>query len=418
MNRALAYGFAGLLALGGASACGGDNGSGADAAPTGPCVRSSSLSMPWPSEADPQFCMRAWDNTKPAAELTECGDVFENCSGSGTAPDFACIDNPPGQPPATPDTVTLTGYVDVFSSGPNSNQARIQVFRQTDLDGVTDITTATPIATQDIVLDMTTLAEARACPKERSFISENQVECTPPDPDQDCAGGCDKLVNAGQFCFDGTCHDLQRWEITYSIPNIPTNEFLVIRTVGLDDQGNPQPTGNTWAPMLQYNAYFATNDPACVDTEDRDCIDTSGTPAIYRSDANLISAQDYMTIPTSAGLSGGIPPGHGAVGGEIHDCNGIRITHAQIGYERDREPGVVTYFNGNPVKTLPRLQQFGDGTNSLSLFSGLDLSPGPVDIVAVGVHEGALKEMGRFRAQVWPDSVTLVRLGGGRPARP
>jgi hypothetical protein len=362
--------------------------------------------------------MRDWDTTKPAIQQTLCGDVFENCSQSGTTPNFACIDNPPGAPPATPATVTMTGYVDVFSSGPNSDKARIQVFKESDLAGVTDITTVTPLATYDITLDNSTLTEARACPKERSFISENQIECTPPDPDQDCAGGCDKLLNAGQFCFGGVCHDLQRWEIVYSIPNIPTNEFLVVRTVGLDDQNNPQPIGNTWAPMVQYNVYLATNDAACADDQDRDCIDTSGSPAIYRSDVNLISAQDYMTIPTSAGLSGGIPAGHGAIGGEVHDCDGIRLTGVQVGYERDREPGVVVYFNGNPVKTLPRLQQFSMGTNSLSLFSGLDLEPGPVTLVAVGVHEGALKEVGRFRAQVWPDSVTLVRLGGGRPAQP
>jgi hypothetical protein len=389
----------------------GDDASGVDSGPTGPC--SGALSMAWPSDDDPQFCALEWDGSKPAVELTECGEVFENCSETGPIPDFTCVDDPPGPGPSDPATVTLTGFVDVFSSGPSANGARIQLYRASALESAGTIEEATPLAEQDIVLDATTLIEARACPKETDFM---QGQCVVPT--DDCSGQCDKVLGAGTFCYETTCEDLQRWEVRYAIPNVPTNEFLVVRTVGLDAQGNPQTTGNTWSPLFQYNVYLATNDRACASVDDSDCIDTTATPALYRSEVNLLSSQDYMTIPTSAGLSAGITTGHGAIAGEVHDCDSSRIQHVQIGFEQGRPPRVLAYFNGNPVKTLPRLQQAALGTNLLSLYAGLDLAPGPVSVVAIGVEGGALREVGRFRARIWPDSTTLVRIGGGRPAQP
>lgn len=389
-----------------AAGCG-DDGAGNDAGNPGPCV--GTYSQAWPDEASAEFCMLPWDTTKPAMELTQCGEVFENCSETGPTPDFSCVGQPTN-PPATPATVTMTGWVDVFSSGPSSDKARIQVFRESQLEGVTDPDTVTPLAQVDVVLDAATLAGARACPKETDFM---QGQCVVPT--NDCGGQCDKVLGAGQFCYQTACVDLQRWEVEYSLPDIPTNEFLIVRTVGLDGNGNPQTTGNTWSPMLQYNVYLATNDRACADALDRDCLDTGD---IYRADANLLSSQDYMTIPTSAGLSSGITPGNGAIAGEIHDCNSKRVQHAQIGFSLNRTPRVLVYFNGNPVRTLPRLQQAALGTNTLGLYSGLDLAPGPIEMTAVGVSDNAMRDVGRFRANIWPDSVTLLRIGGGRPPQP
>ncbi len=397
-----------LLAL---VACGG-GGSGVDSGPSGPC--SGTFSMAWPTDDSPEFCVLPWTTADPALALTECGEVFESCSSTGPIPDFSCVDTPPGPPPAEPAAVTMTGFVDVFSSGPDSDGARIQIFRPAQLEGVSDIDidTVTPIASLDIVLDATTLVDARACPKENDFM---QGQCVVPT--DDCGGQCDKDLAAGSFCWDTNCEDLQRWEVAYAIDNIPTNEFIDIRTVGLDDSGDPEITGNTWAPMFQYNVYFATNDRACADEHDSDCIDTSAAPPLYRSDVNLLSSQDYDTIPTSAGLSAGVTPGHGAIAGEVHDCDGSRVQHAQIGFTRGQPPRVLVYFNGNVVKTLPRLQQATLGTNSLSLYSGLDIAPGEIDLVAIGVEGSVLREAGRFTTRVWPDSVTSVRLGGGRPAQ-
>lgn len=230
-------------------------------------------------------------------------------------------------------------------------------------------------------------------------------------PTDDCGGLCDKDLAAGQFCYQGSCIDLQRWEIPFAIPDLPTNEQLVLRTVGLDGAGNPQVLGNTWSPLIQYNVDLATDAPACADADDRECIDTTAVPPLYRADVNLLSSQDYMTIPTSAGLSAGISPGNGAIAGEVHDCNGVRVQHAQVGFAVGRSPRVLVYFNGNPVRTLPRLQQITEGTDPLALYAGLDMTPGDVSLNAIGVSNGALREIGQFTTRIWPDSVTLVRLG-------
>ena len=411
MLRAGIIGFAVMgIAL---SGCGGDD-DGADSGPVGACT--GTYSQAFPSEEDARFCMYPWDESKPELALTLCDEVSENCkpcegacADTPTTPNFDCLTDPL-MGPADPATVTLTGFVDVFSSGPNSDGARVQVFRESALAGVTDISTVAPIAEFDVVLDDTTLADARACPVERDLEGDpnfEQGKCSLPD--DTCGGQCDKALDAVEFCHETTCDDLQRWEVRYSIAGVPTNTFLVIRTVGLDGDGNPQVLNNTWAPMFQYNVFLSTADKACADDQDTDCIDTTVDPPLYRSDVNLLSSQDYLTIPTSAGLSAGITPGHGALAGEVHDC------HAQVGFALGRIPRVIAFFNGNPVKTLPRLQQINDGTNSLGLYAGLDLASGPVDVVAVGVNGGALAETNRFGAYVWPDSVTLVRLGGGRP---
>ncbi|RMH37288.1 MAG: hypothetical protein D6689_21085 [Deltaproteobacteria bacterium] len=424
MTSVRAAGIA-ALATAACAGCGGGDGGGPDATPAGACT--GSYSQEYPSADNPEFCMFPWDSTKPELGLTECDEVLENCSATGATPDFSCIDSPVAHPP-TPTAVTLTGFVDVFSSGPDADGARIQIFRAGQLDGASDIDAIAPIAQADVALSAATLATARACPSERTLEGDarfGQGRCAQPDPDADCGGQCDRALDAVEFCHNATCDDLQRWEVQYAIADVPTNEFLVVRTVGLDADGNPQVRGNTWSPLVQYNVFLGTGDRACspaadceaglVDAVCSDCIDTTVDPPVYRNDVNLLSAQDYVTIPTSAGLSGGVPPGHGGVAGEVHDCNGVRLRHAQVGFSADRMPEVIVFFNGNPVKTLPRLQQISDGTNLLGLYAGLDVAPGPMSVVAVGVRDGALFEVGRFRAHVWPDSVTLVRLGGGRP---
>ena len=52
---------------------------------------------------------------------TACGDVTEFCDKTSTAaPNLACLATPK-QNPAGPATVTVTGFIHVFSSGPNAN---------------------------------------------------------------------------------------------------------------------------------------------------------------------------------------------------------------------------------------------------------------------------------------------------------
>jgi hypothetical protein len=404
----LPLGFVCIAACVGACGGGGGNGGGPDA---GACA--SPLTLAWPSEADPQVCSRP---PTQEAVRTQCGDIQEDCDDTGVVePNLACLTSEPPVLPPDPATVTLTGYADVFSSGPDSNGARIEIYRAADIgDEVTDLAAVTPLATHDLVLDETTVATARACPSSRTDPEDLRGDCITPDTD--CAS-CDVALDAVDFCYQTVCYELQRWEIEYSIPGIPTNTDLVIRTIGLTG-GAPDSAHATWAPIVQYNVFFSTADPACVDDPyraDENCLDEAQATPRYRFNVNLLSRSDYETIPVTAGLSGGVPLGRGAVAGEVHDCDDIRVEFAQIGY--DPVPNRPIYFNDNPVRTLPDLARADLGTSALALYSGLDIAPGPLHVVAIGLVDGVPTSLGEFRGRIWPDSVTIIGINGGKPVQ-
>jgi hypothetical protein len=391
-----------------AAACGGESSNSADA---GACPVAP-LSFAWPSQEDPQVCARD-PSTTPTAVRTQCGDITEDCAGDGTTvPALSCIGQVGGGT-ATPQTVTLTGYADVFSSGPSSDGVRLQIFRADAIgDGVTDLAQVSPIAIKDIVLDETTLATARACPASRTEPEDLHGNCI--QPSTDCEARCPRELSAADFCHNTSCVARQRWEIRYEIPDVPTNTFLVVRSIGLTSSGTPDTAHETWAPMVQYNVYLSTDERACGDDEDRNCLNAG--EARYQMNVNLLSRSDYRTIPLTAGLSSGIAEGHGGVAGEVHDCDNIRIEHAQIGFSP--LPLKNTYFNGNPVQTLPDLSRGSMGTDALGLYAGLDLVPGPVHLVALGNVGGVVTLLGEFTARIWPNTITIVGLNGGKPVQP
>ncbi len=73
-----------------------------------------------------------------------------------------------------------------------------------------------------------------------------------------------------------------------------------------------------------------------------------------------------------------------------------------------------TYFNDNPFKTLPNAGRLSEGTDGLGLFAGLSVAPGPVKVAAVGQVNGANGALGEADVIVFPDSVTIVLVNGGR----
>jgi len=96
---------------------------------------------------------------EPAAR-TPCGDVTEYCDPTSTAaPNLACLTTPKSDG-SGPSQVTLTGFVHVFSSGPDSANVSIALFAASDLAGGADPTTVTPLAHTVAMLDPTT---QRAC---------------------------------------------------------------------------------------------------------------------------------------------------------------------------------------------------------------------------------------------------------------
>ena len=344
------------------------------------------------------------------ATRTQCGDVTEYCDTSGVAaPNLACLTtaSPPaaGTPPAT---VTLTGFVHVFSSGPDSNGVKVQV-----LDAA-QVTAADPANQQAVGAVTATLDPAT----QRACDADGSKGCTIP-----LVGGCQlPLCNDGldgrqddsKYCRDngagGECSDRLRWEARYEVPNVPTNTRLVVRVTGPTNKSD-----SVWATTVAFNIFLSTNDRACKSLSDTDCLDTSDAAnPKYQLNVSALSAADYVNIPTISGLAGGITSGQGAVAGEVHDCDNVRVANAEVA----TTPGAdrFTYFNGNPVKTLPDASRASVGTDRLGLFAALNVKPGAVHVEAAGAATamGAIESFGTFDAFVYANTVTLVNVNGGK----
>ncbi len=335
------------------------------------------------------------------ATRTQCGDVWEDCDDSATlTPNLGCIGQAPS-PPADPPKVTLTGYVDVFSSGGNDvDGVVVQVFRQADIADNADLDNVTPIAetTLSITQQMVDDGDVRACFAENDDIANEQAEC--PVPTDDCDPPCQDGLDGNEFCYHAQCYARLRYEVRYRVENIPTYEFLVMRTMGPGGVSDSK-----WGVMVHYNLYFRTTDSAYDEQTNT-----------YERKADIISRQDWLQIPTVMGLPNGVSPGKGAVAGEVHDCDGIRISGAQVFMYPISQ--YFSYFNGNPVDTLPLLTQFSHGTNRLGLFAAMNVEPGPVHVEAWGQIGNEDTLLGELDVQVFPDSVTILSINDGMPAMP
>jgi hypothetical protein len=355
-----------------------------------------------------------FNTASQVAARTPCGDVTEYCDATATAaPKLDCLANPSTTRPSTPDKVTLTGFVHVFSSGPDSNNVTVQVFDSATLANGSDPGSGVPT----IGTLTATLAKAtqRACDSDgaKGCSIPLWTGCTLPT----CNDGQDGRQDDKKYCRDngagGECSDRLRWESRYSIPNVPTNKQLVIRVTGAGGI-----TDATWAATVAFNVFLSTADRACTGPSDTDCLDqtVAGSPK-YQLNVSALSQADYVNIPTISGLSGGITAGQGAVAGEVHDCDNVRVGNVEI----MTTPGAdrFTYFNGNPIKTLPDASRASVGTDRLGLFAALNVKPGKVKVEAAGITSagGALSSFGSFDSFVYANSVSIVNVNGGKGTR-
>lgn len=351
-----------------------------------------------------------------AAQRTQCGDVTEYCDTSGaTTPNLSCLGGHGPAPGASPAKVTLTGFVHPFSSGPDSNGVTVQVF------DASNMAQQDPLTTQAVGSVTATLDQAT----QRACDADGAKGCSIP-----LVNGCqtptcnDGLVDPAtnmrrpddkKYCRNlgngtGECSDRLRWESRYSIPGVPTNTQLAIRVSG------PNATADaTWSTTVAFNVVLSTNDRACTSLSDTDCLDTSD-PANpkYQLNVSALSRSDYVNIPTISGLSSGISSGQGAVAGEVHDCDNIRVGNVEVTTTPTAER--YTYFNGNPISTLPDVSRAAIGTDRLGLFAALNQKPGKATIEAAGALTagGALQSFGTFQAYVYANAVTIVNVNGGK----
>lgn len=285
---------------------------------------------------------------------------FSAKPGQPTAPDLSCLSSPGTL--GTPKTVTLTGYVWLFSSGTDSAGVKVEVFTENHPNTDGSIS-ASPIGSY------TTSTADAADPVDTTWNTHG------------CPSGCQYRQ--------------------YTIRGIPTETPLVLKTS--DAAG-----GTTWATLYDYNIYFANS-----------AVDTDGGGATVHYDATVAASNDPNTVAGSVGLTvtGGV------IAGEVHDCwtdvdgagAGVRLSGATVGTS---VPSVQTYYStsdeGNPL-----LDQSASSTSALSLFAGINYPTGtPVRITAVGedpASPGKELMLGTYVVQVFPSAVTAISLRGRRP---
>lgn len=133
--------------------------------------------------------------------------------------------------------------------------------------------------------------------------------------------------------------------------------------------------------------------------------------------ARVISNSDWTAIPATSTLTSGITIGRGALAGEVHDCDDVRLSNATVESSPRRAwDGPVVYFSENDTNPLPDLSRAERGTSLLGTYALLDVEPGPVRVSAVGYDANRqVVHLGSYRARVYPDSVTTVTFRGLRP---
>jgi hypothetical protein len=138
-------------------------------------------------------------------------------------------------------------------------------------------------------------------------------------------------------------------------------------------------------------------------------------PSVYIR-PRTISNSDWVTIPSTATLPTGIPAGHGALAGEVHDCDDVRLANAQVFAEPAPNFTTPVYFSDNPSHPLPDATRASQGTGALGIYALLDVTPGNTRVSAVGYDpNGTLTLVGSYGVRVFADSVTVVSFRGIRP---
>ncbi len=291
-------------------------------------------------------------------------DDFCDDAGGDGAPELTCMTEGNYRVRGEVQMVTVYGVVDVFGNGSDADMITVEIYEE-GADGALGTLLGSAIASIDDPCSET----------------EDEIEN-------------DMVVGTRRLGF-------------YSIPNIPSETPLIVKTSGNLD---------FWREIYSYNVQ-AENEELETGAPPAEACETLRTDANfdgvprYEYRARILSSSDWTSIPLTAGLVDGIRSTSGAVAGEVHDCNDIRLEFAQAATNPVAE--VFTYFNDNPDNPLPDTGRIV-GTSLLGLYAALDIPEGPVDIAAVGSVGDQTVTLGWYRARVFAGAVTSVTLRGLR----
>lgn len=301
--------------------------------------------------------------------LVRTTDTKEYSDPTGAPPNLGCFD-PGGYPPKPPatssGTATLTGVIKPFANGGCD---------ETGLVGVV-MEVYTVNRTGDPATDGTL---------EAVVGSPLTVDATMPIELEDV----------------DNCSDDPRPNRVYTYPGVPMDTELVIKTFSADTR---------WRPLYTYNIYVTASDPAYA-----------AATGEYTYDVRALASDDFNTIPTAA-IGKTISAGNAAIGGEVHDCDNVRLRFARVDITLDRVD--LVYFNDNEDDPLPDSNRKQIGTGSTALYSALDVTvqgdSSFFRVAGTGLvpdENGGSKlvTLGYFDARAYPNSVTSVTLRGLRP---
>jgi hypothetical protein len=290
----------------------------------------------------------------PKTELARGTGLHYFSTPTPTAVDVGCLTSPGTL--GKSQNVTMTGYVKVFSSAINfdTQNVKIEVFKEGP-----DGTLVTPP------------------------LGSKQTSASDPVDAVDT-----KWL---QKCQPDGCKFRD-----YSIPNIPTETPLIIKTSDAQGAGN-------WNDLYDYNVYFKNADaqPGA----------DGGAPSVSYN-VNAVTASDPNTVASAAGGLI-IAAGKGVIAGEVHDCGDVRLSGATV--ETDaKHDGPMFYFDNQEDNPLPNLS--AASTSNLGLFGALNFAAGtPIRISAVGQYQGQDVLLGTYVVQVFPGAVTALSFKGRRP---
>jgi hypothetical protein len=325
-----------------------------------------------PARATCGVCVTPPDSNDSSSRLarTPCASLngaHEYCDSANppAAPNLGCFANPPAA--QTSQMVTVWGVVHVFGTGGDSQHVRVEMLR-VNADG-------SPGALVGMA------------------VSDTSAPYHEEEDQLDSSGNVTQHRVLGAF----------------QIPNVPTETPLIVRTQG--DPSDPTAARDLWAhPLVDYTLPIRNRDimPAPA---------TTGiTGAAIKIRPRVLSNADWSTIPSTATLTGGIPMGQGALAGEVHDCDDVRLSNATVYAAPAPNFSNTIYFSDNETNPLPDLSRLTRGTSILGLYAMLSMNPGQVRVAAVGYDPtGNLVHVGSYTAQVFANSVTVVTMRGVLP---
>jgi len=346
--------------------------SGSCAAPPTLSAATSSFcsSCSFPAGADPTTCSAVRDLNaccawvqEPTKELTASTGLHNfSIADSTYKPNLGCLTAPPSS--GAPQTVTLKGYLKLFSSGGDSAGVKIEIYKEGDNGGLGALVGAAVTTSKDDMAD----------PPQMPLVT--WLNKCPPE-------GC----KFRSFTYAG----------------VPTETPLIIKTSDASASG-------TWADLYDYNIYFANGS---VDP---------GTMTV-KYDPSALAATDIGVVAATVGAT--IKAGKGLIAGEVHDCivpkpgdyaQEVRLSGAMVDSDQPHDSQMF-YFTDNEADPLPDLNN-KSGTSRLGLFGAINLPTGvPIRLSAVGRSNGADVLLGTYVVQTFPGAVTALSFRGRRPSQ-